>query len=310
MTRAELIRDRHMKSKHLIAVLICSVLSAAFAGTAPSSRPAAPQVGVVQCPDRSLRVLYGIPLNLFFGPVVGASDGRAAFANDIGLLADVRGITLISTGGSLLGSLESNTFGAVLGVAPVPSVATGAAVPLLGRVAAWLPVLSSIATWNGAGFTVVKVDPFSGMVRAVAPLTNSAVALLISLPGGGVARNVVSLQNGQVLSSTIPDSSALSMYERAGFILSLDAQKLTVSDPAGHNQMFPIPAPNIDIDSIADRALVLRSGRANSGWVLQLDDAALVRGALRLSVLPGAPLPKPASLSGKAGTPLGPRGVQ
>src|ERR1700689_3780363 len=196
-------RDSYMKSKFLVAVLGCSVLSAALAGAVPgavpASSPAAPQVGVVQCADHSLRVLYGLPLNLFYGPVVGAGAGRAAFANDIGLLADTRGVTLISTHGALVGSLETNAFDAVLGVAPAPAPATGAAASLEGRVAAWLPALSSIAAWNGAGFTLVPVDSVPGVVRAITPLGNGTVALMISLPVGGVVRNVMSLQNGQVL---------------------------------------------------------------------------------------------------------------
>lgn len=296
--------------KHnLIAVLGCSALLA-FAGAVPPSTPAAPQVGVVECADRSLRVLYGLPLNLFYGPVVGASAGRAAFANDIGLLADTRGITLISASGALLGSLDANAFDAVPGVAPATTPATGAAASLSGRVAAWLPAESSIAAWNGAAFTLVPVDPFPGVVRAIIPLGDGTAALLISLPGGGVVRNVVSLQNGQVFSSTLAGSAALSMYERAGFTLSLDSRELTVSDAAGHVQMFPMAQPDIAIDSVADRAVVLRAPQPNPNWVLQLDDAALARGALRLSVLPGPPLAKPARLLPEAGVAPGPRGVR
>jgi len=303
-------RDRYMKSKLLVAVLGVSVLSAALAGAVPGFSPAAPQVGVVQCADHSLRVIYGLPLNLFYGPVVGAGAGRAAFANDIGLLADTRGITLISTHGALVGSLETNAFDAVLGVAPAPAPATGTAASLEGRVAAWLPALSSIAAWNGAGFTLVPVDPFPGVVRAIDPLSNGTVALMISLPGGGVVRNVVSLQNGQVLSTTLAGSAALSMYERAGFILSLDPQGLTISDAAGHSQMFPMAEPEIAIDSVADRAVVLRSPQPKPSWVLQLDDAALARGALRLSVLPGPAAARPARGIGEAGIAPGPRGAR
>jgi hypothetical protein len=294
-----------MKNKYLIAVLACSALSP-LAGAAPGGRPAAPQVGVVRCADGSLRVLYGLPLNLFYGPEVGTGAGRAAFANDIGLLANSRGITLISTGGALVGSLEVNAFEAVLGVAPLPATA----VPLAGRVAAWLPADRSLAAWNGAGFALVPVDSFSGVVRAITPLTQGEAALLISLPEGGVARSVVSLQNGQILSSTLADSSALAIYERAGFTLSLDAQGLTVSDAAGHIQMFPIAEPNLAIDSVADRAVVLRSPRTNASWVLQLDDAALARGALRLSVLPGSAVAKPDRVLGESGGATGPRGVR
>jgi hypothetical protein len=297
-----------MKSNFLVAVLSCSVLSAALAGAVPSGNPAAPQVGVVQCADHSLRVLYGLPLNLFYGPVVGASAARAAFANDIGLLADTRSVTLISTHGALLGSFETDAFDAVLGVAPAP--ATGATASLEARVAAWLPALSSIAAWNGAGFTLVPVDSFPGAVRAVMPLSNGTVALMISLPGGGVVRDVVSLQNGQVLSSTLAGSAALSMYERAGFILSLDPQGLTVSDAAGHMQMFPMAEPSIAIDSVADRAVVLRSPQPGPSWMLQLDDAALARGALRLSVLPGPAAARPARGIGEAAIAPGPRGVR
>jgi hypothetical protein len=301
-------RDRHMKTKFLVAVMGCSVLSVTLAGAVPGANPAAPQVGVVQCADRSLRVLYGLPLNLFYGPVVGASAGRAAFANDIGLLADTRGITLISIHGALVGSLETNAFDAVLGVAPAP--ATGAAASLEGRVAAWLPALSSIAAWNGASFTLVPVDSFPGVVRAIIPLSGGTVALMISLSGGGVIRNMLSLQNGQVLSSTLASSAALSMYERAGFILSLDPQGLTVSDAAGHSQMFPMAQPDIAIDSVADRAVVLRSPQPKPSWVLQLDDAALARGDLRLSVLPGPAAAKPARVLPGAGVAPGPRGVR
>jgi hypothetical protein len=253
-------------------------------------------------------MLYGLPLNLFYGPVVGASAGRAAFANDIGLSADTRGITLISTHGALVGSLETNAFDAVLGVAPAP--ATGAVASFEGRVAAWLPALSSIAAWNGAGFTLVPVDSFPGAVRAVMPLSNGTVALMISLPGGGVIRDVVSLQNGQVLSSTLASTAALSMYERAGFILSLDPQGLTVSDAAGHIQMFPLAEPDIAIDSVADRAVILRPPQPKASWVLQLDDAALARGALRLSVLPGPAAARPARIPPGASIAPGPRGVR
>jgi hypothetical protein len=297
-----------MKSNFLVAVLSCSVLSAALAGAVPSGSPSGPQVGVVQCADHSLRVLYGLPLNLFYGPVVGASAARAAFANDIGLLADTRSVTLISTHGALLGSLETDAFDAVLGVAPAP--ATGATASLEGRVAAWLPALSSIAAWTGAGFTLVPVDSFPGVVRAVTPLSNGTVALMISLPGGGVVRSVVSLQNGQVLSSTLAGSAALSMYERAGFILSLDPQGLTVSDAAGHMQMFPIAEPSIAIDSIADRTVILRSPEPGPSWVLQLDDAALARGALRLSVLPGPAAARPARGIGEGGAAPSHRGAR
>jgi hypothetical protein len=301
-------RDRYMKSNFLVAVLCYSLLSAALAGAVPGSGPAAPQVGVVQCADHSLRVLYGLPLNLFYGPVVGASAGRAAFANDIGLLADTRGITLISTHGALVGSLQTNAFDAVLGVAPAP--APGATASLEGRVAAWLPALSSIAAWTGAGFTLVPVDSFPGVVRAVTPLSNGTVALMISLPGGGVVRDVVSLQNGQVLSSTLAGSAALSMYERGGFTLSLDSRELTVSDAAGHIQMFPMAEPDLAIDSVADGAVVLRSPHPGRSWMLQLDDAALARGALRLSVLPGLAAARPARILPGAGIAPGPRGAR
>jgi hypothetical protein len=194
----------------------------------------------------------------------------------------------------------------VLGVAP----ATGAVASLEGRVAAWLPALSSIAAWNGAGFTLVPVDSFAGVVRAIIPLSNDTVALMISLPGGGIVRDVVSLQNGQVLSSTLAGSAALSMYERAGFILSLDPQGLTVSDAAGHIQMFPLAKPDIVIDSVADRAVILRSPQPGPSWVLQLDDAALARGVLRLSVLPGPAAAKPGRILPGAGIAPGPRGVR
>jgi hypothetical protein len=299
-----------MKRKYIIAALGCSVLCAPLAAAVPGGSPVVPQVGVVQCADRSLRVLYGLPLNLFYGPVVGASDGRAAFADDIGLLADARGITLVSTDGVSLGSLQVNAFAAVLGVAPAPPPPNAAAASLAGRLAAWLPALASIAAWNGVGFTLVPVDSFPGAVQAITPLSNSAAALLISLPGGGVVRNVVSLQNGQVLSSTLAGSAALSMYERAGFTLSLGAHGLSVSDAAGHIQAFPVVDPYIAIDSIADLVVVIRSPRANSSWVLALDDAALVRGALRLSVLPGPAAAKPARVLPAAGLAPGPRGVR
>jgi hypothetical protein len=100
------------------------------------------------------------------------------------------------------------------------------------------------------------------------------------------------------------------MYERAGFTLSLDSHGLTVSDAASHVQVFPMVEPNIAIDSVSDRAVVLRSPASNSNWVLQLDDAALVRGILRLSILPGPSSAKPVRVLPEAGVSASPRGVR
>ena len=303
-------QHRNMRMNCIAVLLAACAPPCVMAGAAPSGLPSAPQVGVVRCADRSLRLVYGLPLNLIYGPALASGADRAAFANDGGLVADARGLTLLSINGSSLGWLPANAMGAVPGVGPSPRSGAGTASSFSGRAAAWLPETSSIAVWNGSRFNVVHVDSVSGAVESITPLSAATAALYITQPGGGVVRDVVSLETGQILSSTVANPAATTMYERNGFTLSIGSHGLTISNASNQVQVLPLPAKNLVIDSVADNAIVLRSERGISSWLLQLNNPSLARGALVLSELPGPPPIEPARLFRQDGAAMSSRGVQ
>src|SRR5277367_6692068 len=93
------------------SIVVAMALSAAIileAQQRTASPLAGPSVGVVHCPDGSLRVVYGLPANLIYGAMLGRGVNAAAFSNSSGLVSRAGEIDYLSGDGAQISSYPTD----------------------------------------------------------------------------------------------------------------------------------------------------------------------------------------------------------
>lgn len=254
---------------------------------------AGPPVGVVHCPDGSLRTIYGLPANLMFGGLLGRGVNAAAFSSTAGLILRAGQIEYLAANGASLGTYvtdESTPLLAVSSTASTDSASSAAAL-------AWLPSSHSLVVWRGSTATQVEAPDLPGQVIALSLSAEGAANLMVATDSGSVEQLTVSLATGQITETLTVEGATGSAYAQNGFLLLPGADGLLVRFPDGHQRVLGIKTAAVQFEPISDEWVHLSTPKsaADSGshWLLHLDKAATGDVALQLSELPAAPVRVP-----------------
>jgi hypothetical protein len=289
-----------MNRKSIVIALALSAVSLK-AQTQATSPLASPQVGVVHCPDGSLRTLYGLPANFLYGALLGRGINAAAFSNAAGLVFRSGRIEYLATDGTTLDAYVTDEQNPLLAVGPVS--AGGPSTPAIAL--AWLPSTQVLLNWSGGTASPVQVWPSPGNVISLSPAATGFANLMVASADGGVERLTVSLATGQIVeSSTVMGANGVA-YQQNGFVLVLGADGLQVQFPNGHQQLLAIRTGPLRFEAVSDGWVHLSiprtSSNAGSDWLLHLDGALQAESPLQLSELPGTPIRTPKILPRQVG---------
>jgi hypothetical protein len=289
-----------MNRKSIVIALALTAVSLK-AQTQATPPLASPQVGVVHCPDGSLRTLYGLPANFLYGSLLGRGINAAAFSNTAGLVFRSGRIEYLATDGTTLDAYLTDEPNPLLAVGPVN--AGGLSSPTIAL--AWLPSTQVLLSWVGGTASPVQVWPSPGNVISLSPTATGFANLMVATADGGVERLTVSLATGQVVESSTVMGATSVAYQQNGFVLLPVTDGLQVRFPDGHQQLLAIRTGVLRFEAVSNEWVHLSiprtSSSAESDWLLHLDVAVQAESSLQLSELPGTPLRTPKILPRQVG---------
>ncbi len=276
------------------SIVVALTLSAAVHLEAQRTTPplVGPPVGIVHCPDGSLRAIYGLPANLMYGALLGRGVDAAAFSSEAGLILRAGQIEYLAADGTVLttyATAETEPLLAVSSTANINSTTSATAL-------AWLPSSRLLIVWTASTVRELEVPGLPGAVVTLSLSAAGVADLMTTTAAGSVDQTAVSLSTGETTSTSTVAGATGSVYQQNGFLLLPSANGLQVRFPDGHQLVLGIKSMAMQFEPISNEWVHLSrtASAADSGshWLLHLDKAA-GDGVLQLSELPAAPVRVP-----------------
>ncbi len=243
--------------KHAIAsIFLPALLTACLAAQINS-----PKVGFIRYGSLPIQGLYGIPGN--FVPAqarFGTADG-ISFSDIGGLLAANGRIELVRADSSRVADHEYGT------VAPLLNIDRD-----LASAVAWLPDIRSLLWWNGTRFATVEIGASisTEKVTSVALTSASTARLLATNPDATVSAVVISLANGNVISSDLLPGVTGAAYQFGSFLLWADERGLQLQSENGAQHTFAAPATSFTAERMSSQWVHLYFPVDGTHWALHL----------------------------------------
>jgi hypothetical protein len=129
--------------------------------------------------------------------------------------------------------------------------------------------------WNGTSFVkaVISGIPPEDTVTSVQKLNANTVSLLASKPDNTVLRYRISLQTGEVKSSTALPGASGYVFDNSDRILCFKDRKISIFSQIGETlQTLPLPVENgLLIEQASSDCLHLTTTRDRQDWLLHTD---------------------------------------
>lgn len=231
---------------------------------AANCQVAIPSVGYVRYANDGVRGIYGLEGNYIVGRTVLAPAEAASFSVAGGL---------VFNSGSL--ALVDPKFVALATTAVEDSDAVVRVDGSLDTAVAWLPKSHVLVHWNGESFvrTTVSGVGEEEAVTSVRKLDARTASLLVSKPDGTVVRYRLSLQTGELKSSSAVPNALGYAFEIGDRILGFKEGELSVFSQGGETlQTIRVPVDgSLQIAQVSTQCLHLSTKKPGEDWLLHLD---------------------------------------
>jgi hypothetical protein len=245
---------------------ISPICLALFVSVAANCQVATPSVGYVRYAADGVRAIYGLEGNYIVGRSMLAPAEAVSFSDVGGLIFD---------SGSL--SLVDPTLVALSTTRVEDSDVLVRMDGNLNTAIAWLPASHVLVHWNRDSFvrTPVSSLPAEGIITSVRKLDPKTASLLASKPDGTIVRYRLSLQTGELKSSTPVPNAIGYAFETGDRIICFKEGKLSVLTQTGETlETLAVPLDsNLVIEQASARCLHLNAKKPGQDWLLHLENS-------------------------------------
>ncbi len=222
-----------------------------------------PSAGVIRYGTLPVQSLYGIPGSFVPAEASFGTADAISFSDTGGLVAASGRIELVRADGSAVATYE---YGAVAPLLNIDRDLTSAV--------AWLPDTKSLLWWDGKRFATVNLSEsaVTEKVSSVALTSPTTARLLITHPNATVSGLVISLANGNVISSDLIPGVSGPAFQFGSFLLWADEHGLQVQSENGMQHTLSAPGASFTAERMSSHWVHLYFSSDRTDWALHLSE--------------------------------------
>ncbi len=250
------------------------ILSTVFAYGAVTD----PTIGIIRYANGAVAALYGVHGNYIARQTALGSARALSFSEAGGLVANGRGISLLTPALSTVSSFESTEPAPVLSIGDTSDSAL-----------AWLPSRKAILHWTGTNWAVTPAItqlPDAEILSIVLENPNTA-AMLLKLADGTVSKALVSLPTGELLSLLTETGVTGSAFEFRDWILFANGNQLKLQKSDGTSKLLSLHANisgDLQFERVSADDIHIFTATPSGDWLLHFGN-----GTVDLTELPALP---------------------
>ena len=195
-----------------------------------------PLVGLVRYTNGVVATVYGVSGSYVTRQITSESANGLSFSKAGGILATADALELISSSLTTISRFDTAESAPLVSMGETEDSAL-----------AWLPSRRSIVHWTGTDWTVspeVAQLP-SNNVSSISFETQTTASLLVRMPDDSVAKALVSLKTGEMLSLTLQPGVINNAFAFRDWIICARGNRLDLQKADGTEKLIPLGATGV-----------------------------------------------------------------